>query len=93
VHKLFNSHQRLWPAPDKSAKVCATGDGILIDHHFGDIAFIRQLVHGVEQRVFQDRTQAAGAGLARQRFLGDRVQRGRTDFQFAPSISSSLGTA
>jgi len=57
-------------------------DRIFIDHDFHDVLLVRQFVHHVEQRVFQDGPQASGTGLARQCFFRNRVQCGRTDFQF-----------
>ena len=35
-----------------------------VDHHLGDVLHGGQLIHGVEQHVFQDGAQAAGTGLA-----------------------------
>src|SRR5581483_776608 len=50
-------------------------DRLLRDHALGDVLTGRQLEHDVEQSVLDDRPQAAGAGLALERLVGDRPQR------------------
>src|ERR1700744_4956405 len=37
--------------------------GFLVDHHLGDAAFTRQLVHRLQQDAFHDGTQAACPGF------------------------------
>src|SRR4051794_4351025 len=50
-------------------------DGLLGDHALGDVLARRQLEHDVEERVLDDRAQAARAGLAREGAVCDRPQR------------------
>ena len=52
----------------------ALGDRLLGDHALGDVAARGQLELDVEQRLLEDRAQAAGAGLALQRLVGDRLE-------------------
>src|SRR5207248_2338116 len=56
-------------------------DGVLVHHDFAHVLHRRQIEHQIEQHLFQDRTQAPGAGLSRQGFLGDRLQRLRPHLQ------------
>src|SRR5438128_11440991 len=51
------------------------GDRLLRDHALGDVLARRQLEHDIEQRPFDDRAQAAGAGLAQQRAVADLPER------------------
>src|SRR5262249_20366277 len=50
-------------------------DRLLRDHALGDVAPRRQLEHDVEQRVLDDRAEAARAGLALERLVGDLPER------------------
>jgi hypothetical protein len=45
-----------------------------IDHAPGDVVAARHVVHHVEQHLFEDRPQAAGAGAAQQRLVGDGLE-------------------
>src|SRR5438093_6853049 len=56
-------------------------DGVLVHHDFAHVLHRRQIEHQIEQHLFQDRTQAPGAGLSRQGFFGDCLQRLRAHFQ------------
>src|SRR5258706_12174654 len=51
-------------------------DHLLVDHHLADVLQGGQLVHRVEQHGLEDRAQAARAGLARERLLRHRAERG-----------------
>ena len=48
---------------------------LLRDHALRHVAARRQLEHHVEQRALDDRPQAAGAGLALERVVGDLPHR------------------
>ena len=50
-------------------------DRLLGDDALGHVAARGQLELDVEQRLLEDRAQAAGAGLALQRPVGDRAER------------------
>src|SRR5581483_3941339 len=52
----------------------ALRDRLLGDHALGHVSAGRELEHHVEQRALDDRAQAAGAGLALERALGDLRQ-------------------
>ena len=43
--------------------------------HFSHVGARRQVVHDVEEHLFEDRPQAAGTGAAEQRLVGDRLER------------------
>src|ERR671917_189081 len=45
-----------------------------VDHALADVAAARQLVHEVEQHLFEDGPQAAGAGAPEQRLVRDRLE-------------------
>src|SRR3954447_20501372 len=53
----------------------ALRDALLRDHALGHVPSRRQLEHHVEQRALDDRPQAAGAGLALERAVGDLPHR------------------
>src|SRR5881397_1458426 len=53
----------------------ALRDSLLRDHALGDVAPRRQLEHHVEQRSLDDRAEAARAGLALERAVGDLPHR------------------
>jgi hypothetical protein len=42
--------------------------------HLLDVVAAREVVHDVEQHLFEDGPQAAGAGAPQQRLVGDRVE-------------------
>src|SRR5207244_7046023 len=50
-------------------------DRLLRDHALGDVLARGQLEHHVEERVLDDRAEAAGAGLALERLVRDLPQR------------------
>ena len=50
-------------------------DRLLRDDALGDVAARGQLELDVEQGLFENRPQAAGAGLALERLVGDRAER------------------
>src|SRR3954471_1022148 len=50
-------------------------DRLLRDHALGDVLARGELEHHVEQRVLDDRAQAARAGLTMERLVGDRPER------------------
>ena len=52
----------------------ALRDRLLGDDALGHVAARGQLELDVEQRLLEDRAQAAGAGLAFQRLVGDRLE-------------------
>src|SRR6266853_2045046 len=56
-------------------------DGVLVHHDFAHILHRRKIEHEVKQHLFQDRTQAPGTRLARERSFGNRLQRLRPHFQ------------
>src|SRR5437899_9137016 len=62
-------------------RLAVGGDHLLVDYHLAHVIQRRQLVHGVEQDLLQDRAQAPRAGLARESALGDRPQGRRAYFQ------------
>ena len=49
--------------------------GLAGDDDPGDVLAGRHLVHHREQDLFHDRAQAAGAGAAQHRLVGDRLER------------------
>src|SRR5262245_10145840 len=56
-------------------RLAVGADHRFVDHDLADVLERGQLVHRVEQDVLEDRAQAARAGLARERALGDRAER------------------
>jgi hypothetical protein len=67
---------------------------VLVDHDLGHAVERGQVEHGVDQRMFQDGTQAARAGLARQRLAGDgRSADGRISEFDAVHARTASGTA
>ena len=47
----------------------------LVDDAPRDVGSTREVVHDVEEHLFEDGAQAAGTGAALQRLVGDRVER------------------
>src|SRR3954466_179712 len=56
-------------------RLSVAGDGALVDHDLVDVGERREVEHDVEERALDDRAQAARAGAALERALGDRRQR------------------
>ena len=46
-----------------------------VDDALRDVGAARQVVHHVEQHLFEDGAQAAGAGAPLERLVGDRLER------------------
>ena len=46
----------------------------LVDHAATDVLAARQVVHDLEQHLFEDGPQAPGAGAAQHRLLGHRLE-------------------
>ena len=56
-------------------------DDLAGDDDLGDVLAAGDVVHDVEQHLFEDRAQAAGAGAAQQREVGDRLDGVRGELQ------------
>ena len=54
----------------------------LVDDDLADVGTAGQVVHRVEQHLFEDGAQAAGAGAAQDRLIGDRLQAVRGELEF-----------
>src|ERR671918_692357 len=73
--QLFGLFVQLAPAGGDERGPQALRDRLLRDHALGDVAPGGQLEHDVEQRRLDDRAEAAGAGLAVERLVGDLPER------------------
>ena len=52
-----------------------------VHHALAHVGAARQVVHDVEQHLFEDGAEAAGAGAAQQRLLGDRLEGVRRELE------------
>src|SRR6187397_2027064 len=71
---LFDRLVELGVGARHERRLEALRDRLLGDHALGDVLARRQLEHHVEERGFDDRPQAACAGLTLERLLGDLPQ-------------------
>src|SRR6185437_13729033 len=71
---LFDGLVEVGPGARDERRPDALRDALLRDHALADVAPGRQLEHDVEQGALDDRAEAARAGLARERLLGDLPQ-------------------
>ena len=63
-----------WRGLGDQGRPAPLDDRLLGHHALGHVAARGQLELDVEQRLLEDRAQAAGAGLALQRLVGDRLE-------------------
>ena len=62
-------------SPMTSVGATLSHHDVAVDDALRDVGARRQLVHDLEQHLFEDRAQPASAGAALQRFVGDRLER------------------
>ncbi len=72
-----------WRPDDRGTSVGLTLSlhGVVVDDDLADVGATGQVVHRVEQHLFEDRPQPAGTGATQQRLIGDRLQAVRGELE------------
>src|SRR5437667_3924 len=81
IRRLRMRRSHLGLLGEHQERLAVVGNGRLVDDDARQVRLRRQVVHHVEEHLLEDRAQAAGPGLSRQRAAGDRLQRLLADLQ------------